>query len=60
VLERLRERLGGELVGDLRADTAAQVAVDRVEVPVEDVDECPRLRVRGNNRLGVDCGAINP
>src|SRR5688572_4585121 len=43
-LESSCERLGREIVGDRRADAAAQVAVDRPVVAVEDDREDLRLR----------------
>ena len=41
--ERGRERLGGEIVGDIGSDAAREVAMDGVEVAVEDGHERERL-----------------
>jgi hypothetical protein len=51
--ERLGEGLGGEVVGQFGTDPASQVAVDRREVPIEQLSEACRLRQRRGDQFGI-------
>jgi hypothetical protein len=51
--ERQRERLGGQVVGQLVADPPPQVAQDRRVVAVEQLAEAGRLQQRRGDQLGV-------
>jgi hypothetical protein len=51
--ERLGEGLGGEVVGQFGTDPASQVAMDRREVPIEQLSEACRLRQRRGDQFGI-------
>jgi hypothetical protein len=51
--ERLGEGLGGEVVGQFGTDPASQVAVDRREMPLEQLSEACRLRQRRGDQFGI-------
>ena len=51
--ERLGEGLGGEVVGQFGTDLASQKAVDRREMPIEQLSEACRLRQRRGDQLGI-------
>ena len=53
-IESDEEGLRGELVGQLAVEAAAQVAVDRLEVALEDDAEGMWFRKRGGDRLAID------
>lgn len=51
--ERTGERLGGQLFGTRVTDAPAEVSVDRVDVPIEDLPEPRRIRHGGGDSLTV-------
>jgi hypothetical protein len=51
--ECLGEGLGGKVVGQFGTDPAPQVAVDRREMPVEQLSKACRLRQRRGDQLGI-------
>lgn len=52
-IESTRERFGCELFGAGATDASAEIAVDRVDVPIEDLPESLRIHSGGGDYLAV-------